>query len=195
MPHPAQAAERFTYADVLRWPPDERWELHDGVAVSMSPAPSTSHQRVVAELLRQIANFLVDRPCEVFTAPFDVRLADRDVPPQEVRTVVQPDLVVLCDPERLDERGYQGGPDWVIEVLSPSTSARDQITKLAYYEAYGVRQYWLVHPVDRLVTVYSRDDVGQPFGRAAILETKGQQPSGLFDALSIDWDRLPEPSA
>ncbi|MCA9708934.1 MAG: Uma2 family endonuclease [Myxococcales bacterium] len=191
MPHPATRAECFTYADVLTWPEDERWELHEGVPVSMSPAPSTTHQRFVGELFRQVANFLVGRPCEVFTAPFDVRLAAPGTPPAEVDTVVQPDLVVVCDASRLDERGYQGGPDWVIEVLSPSTSARDQITKLAYYEAHGVLHYWLVHPVDRLVTVYTRPDAGGPFGRPAISETRGRLPSGLFDALTIDWDLVP----
>jgi len=190
MPHPATLSERFTYADLLTWPEDERWELHEGVPVSMSPAPSTSHQRVAGELFRQIANFLVDRPCEVFAAPFDVRLAPVDAPPEQVDTVVQPDLTVVCDATRLDERGYQGGPEWVIEVLSPSTSARDQITKLAFYEAHGVRHYWMVHPIEHVLTVYTRRDPAQPFDRPRVSEMQGQQPSGVFDALTIDWDRL-----
>lgn len=190
-PPPATQAEPLTYADLLTWPEDERWELHDGAPVSMSPAPSTTHQRFVGELHRQIANFLVDRPCEVFTAPFDVRLGAANAPPKDIKTVVQPDLSVICDSTHLDERGYQGGPDWVIEVLSPSTSARDQITKLAYYEAYGVLHYWLVHPIEHVVTVYARPDASQPFARPAVRETKGQLPSGLFDALTIDWDLLP----
>ncbi|MCX4247836.1 Uma2 family endonuclease [Paraliomyxa miuraensis] len=190
-PPPATLADRFTYADVLTWPEDERWELHEGLPVAMSPAPSTAHQRVVGELFRQIANFLVGRPCEVFAAPFDVRLGAANAPPRDIRTVVQPDLTVICDTSGLDERGFQGGPDWVIEVLSPSTSARDQITKLAYYEAYGVRHYWLVHPLDHLVTVYARDDIDRPFPRPAISETKGKLTSGLFPELVIDWELLP----
>jgi len=187
----AQQPERFTYDDLLGWPEDERWELHEGVPVSMSPAPNTSHQTMVGELLRQIANFLVDRPCRVFVAPFDVRLAALGVPPRQVDTVVQPDLAVVYDPAGLDERGFQGGPDWVIEVLSPSTSARDQITKLALYETHGVRHYWLVHPTDHLVTVYSRPDASEPFGRARVSETKGTLASGLFDELTIDWALVP----
>lgn len=189
--HPATQGERFTYADVLTWPEDERWELHEGVPVSMSPAPTPLHQLVVMELGRQIATFLIGRPCNVFPAPFDVRLAAPLASPNEVNTVVQPDLTVICDPSRLDDRGYQGGPDWVIEVLSPSTSSRDQITKLAYYEAYGVLHYWLVHPTDHVVTVYSRTDGSQPFPRPEIRETKGSQLSGIFEELTIDWDLVP----
>lgn len=191
MSKPAPKTKPFTYADVLRWPEEERWELHDGAAVSMSPAPSTTHQRVVRELLRQIANFLVDRPCEVFVAPFDVRLAPSDATPEQVHTVVQPDLAVICDTAGLDERGYQGGPDWIIEVLSPATSARDQTTKLRFYEAAGVKHYWLVHPIEHVVTVYSRSDPSAPFGRPQVSETKGQLASGLFEELSIDWELGP----
>ncbi|MEM9461727.1 MAG: Uma2 family endonuclease [Myxococcota bacterium] len=191
MPHPATQAERFTYADVLTWPEDERWELHDGRPIAMSPAPSTVHQRFVTELARQIANFLVNRPCEVFVAPFDVRLGAANAPPRDIKTVVQPDLTIICDPTGLDERGFQGGPDWVIEVLSPSTSARDQITKLAYYEAYAVAHYWMVHPIEHLVTIYSRKDRAQPFARPSIHETKGTLPSGIFDELTINWDLIP----
>lgn len=187
----ADRHQRFTYADVLRWPQDERWELHDGTPQAMSPAPSTAHQRFAGELHRQIANHLVGHPCEVFMAPFDVRLAPPGTPPDEVTTVVQPDIVVLCDLAGLDERGYQGAPEWIIEVLSPSTSARDQITKLALYEAHGVRCYWLVHPIDHVVTVYSRPDATTHFGRAQVSETKGQLASDVIEGLTIDWDHLP----
>lgn len=185
---PSQQRERFTYADVLRWPEEERWELHDGNPVSMSPAPATVHQRVVGELYRQIANFLVERPCQVFVAPFDVRLAASDAAPEQVRTVVQPDITVICNDAGLDEHGFQGSPDWVIEVLSPATSARDQITKLRLYENAGVKHYWLVHPTEHVVTVYSRLDPTERFGRPRVSETKGQLGSGLFEQLSIDWD-------
>lgn len=181
---------RFSYAELLSRPEDEGWELHDGTLVARSPAPTTRHQRVVGELHRQIANYLVDRPGEVFTAPFDVRLAAAGEPPEKVRTVVQPDLVVVCDSSRLDERGLQGGPDWVIEVLSPSTSARDQTTKLAFYEAHGVQHTWLVHPIDRVVTVYTYDEATGRYGRPAIHETKGRLCSGLFPELAIEWDRV-----
>jgi Uma2 family endonuclease len=188
VPAASKEPERFTYADVLRRPESERWEAHEGVAVSMSPAPATIHQRVVGELYRQIANFLVERPCQVFVAPFDVRLAPIDATPEQVHTVVQPDITVICNDAGLDERGFQGSPDWVIEVLSPATSARDQITKLRLYENGGVKHYWLVHPTEHVVTVYSRNDPTERFGRPRVSETKGQLGSGLFEQLSINWD-------
>jgi Uma2 family endonuclease len=156
----------------------------------MSPAPATVHQRVVGELYRQIANFLVERPCQVFVAPFDVRLAPIDATPEQVHTVVQPDITVICNDAGLDERGFQGSPDWVIEVLSPATSARDQITKLRLYENGGVKHYWLVHPTEHVVTVYSRNDPTERFGRPRVSETKGQLGSGLFEQLSINWDMV-----
>jgi Uma2 family endonuclease len=186
----ADRPERFSYADLLRWPEDERWELYDGVPQAMSPAPATVHQRFVGELHRQIANFLVGHPCQVFMAPFDVRLAPQSAPANQVHTVVQPDLVVLCDLDGLDERGYQGAPDWVIEVLSPSTSAHDQITKLALYEAHGVRCYWLVHPTDGIVTVYTQSAADEGFGRPVISETKGSLVCTALDGLVIDWESL-----
>jgi Uma2 family endonuclease len=188
VPTRSKEPERFSYADVLRWPEVERWELHEGVPVSMSPAPATVHQRVVGELYRQIANFLTEGPCQVFVAPFDVRLAAKEASPEQVHTVVQPDITVICDDTGLDERGFQGSPDWVIEVLSPATSARDQITKLRLYEAAGVKHYWLVHPTEHVVTVYARNDPTERFGRPRVSETTGQLASGLFEQLNIDWD-------
>jgi Uma2 family endonuclease len=157
----------------------------------MSPAPATVHQRVGGELYRQIANFLVERPCQVFVAPFDVRLAASNTTPEQVDTVVQPDITVICNQAGLDERGFQGSPDWLIEVLSPATSARDQVTKLRLYENAGVKHYWLVHPTEHVVTVYARNDPNERFGRPRVSETKGQLGSGLFEQLSVDWDMLP----
>ncbi|PRQ01135.1 Uma2 family endonuclease [Enhygromyxa salina] len=145
----------------------------------------------MGELYRQIANFLIDRPFKVFVGPFDVRLGPSGAAPDQVDTVVQPDLAVICDRAGLDEHGFQGGPDWVIEVLSPSTAARDQVTKLRYYETHGVKHYWLVHPIEHVVTVYSRPDSTARFGRPQVSETKGQLASGMFDGLSIDWELLP----
>jgi Uma2 family endonuclease len=191
VPTPSKKPERFTYADVLRWPEEERWELHEGAPIAMSPAPATVHQRVGGELYRQIANFLVERPCQVFVAPFDVRLAASNTTPEQVDTVVQPDITVICNQAGLDERGFQGSPDWLIEVLSPATSARDQVTKLRLYENAGVKHYWLVHPIERVVTVYSRSDPAVPFGRPQVSETTGQLASGLFEELSINWELLP----
>lgn len=120
------AAERFSYRDYLSWQdPAERWELIDGVAYDMSPAPLRIHQDILGELYAEIKKFLKDKPCRVYVAPFDVRLPrnadDRD---EQIDTVVQPDITVVCDPSKLDERGMKGAPDLVVEVFSLSTAKK-----------------------------------------------------------------------
>lgn len=146
--------QRFTYADYRRWPSDERWELIDGEAFNMSPAPSRRHQEVVGEIFRQTANFLQGKPCRAYVAPFDVRLPQADEADDQTRTVVQPDIAVICDFAKLDDQGCRGAPDWVVEVISPLTAAKDHIKKRALYERHGVKEYWLVHPLDCVVTRY-----------------------------------------
>ncbi len=120
--------ERYTYADYRRWPEEQRYELIDGVAYAMA-GPSRRHQRLVGELYRQLANALEDHPCQVYIAPFDVRLPKADEADVEIDTIVQSDLSVFCDPGKLDDAGARGAPDWVIEVLSPATAGHDQIVK------------------------------------------------------------------
>lgn len=145
----------FTYADYLTWPEGDRWELIAGQAYAMSPAPSNLHQLIVGELFRLIANYFRGKPCRPFVAPFDVRLPGKGTTDHEIDTVVQPDITLVCDPDKLkDNHGCDGAPDWVIEVLSPGTAVHDQRTKRALFERHGVAEYWLVHPGDRSVTVY-----------------------------------------
>lgn len=145
-------AAYHTHADYLTWPEDVRYELIDGVAYLMGPAPARVHQEVVGEVFRQAANALEGRPCRAYIAPFDVRLPKADEADRRVHTVVQPDLLLVCDPSKLDERGVGGAPDWVVEVLSPATASHDQTIKLAAYERARVPEVWLVHPTDRVVT-------------------------------------------
>jgi Uma2 family endonuclease len=181
-----KSATTFTYADYCRWPDDERWELIDGVAYAMA-APSLTHQTVVGELFVQISLFLRGKPCRPFVAPFDVRLPHGNEADEDVSTVVQPDITVVCDPAKLDEHGCRGAPDWAIEVLSPGTAAKDQIQKLAAYERAGVREVWLVHPTDCVVSVYALNPQGR-YGRPAIHETIGTLAPALFADFLLDWD-------
>ena len=149
---------RYTYADYLTWPDDVRCELIDGRIVDISPAPTRKHQRVLGAIFLQVGPQLEGHRCEAYFAPFDVRLpkpiqsADSD--DDTVYDVVQPDLVVICDPDKLDEQGCVGAPDLVVEILSPSTAFKDQTDKLSLYEKNGVPEYWVVNPERQTVQVY-----------------------------------------
>lgn len=181
-------AMSHTYADYLGWPEDVRYELIDGVAYLMAPAPGRIHQEVVGELHRQVANALVDQPCRAYVAPFDVRLPKGEEADERVDTVVQPDVLVVCDLDKLDERGLRGAPDWVIEVLSPSTASHDQIRKLAVYERVGVPEVWLVHPFDRLLSVYRLRE-GR-YQRPEVSELAGTTGCASVAGLHVEWQRV-----
>jgi Uma2 family endonuclease len=184
MPEARQLTDHhYTYADYLKFPEGERWEIIDGVAYSMSTAPSASHQAACGELYLQVGNQLRGKPCKLFIAPFDVRFERKD----DTDKVVQPDLLVVCDPSKITPQGIVGAPDWIVEVLSPATASRDQITKRALYEAAGVREYWLVHPTDRILTIYKLGTAGH-FGAAEIVEMKGRIAVTALPGLEIDWD-------
>lgn len=148
MPMP-QENERYTYADYCTWDDSERWELIEGVPYAMSPAPSPKHQEISSNLHNQLYNFLKGKPCRVYPAPFDVRLNADD----EDDTVVQPDLVVICNRSKIDEKGCKGAPDLIVEILSPSTARRDRMVKLHQYQRAGVREYWIVDPDTKTVQV------------------------------------------
>lgn len=195
MGHALRQEMHHTYADYLTWPDDARYELIDGEAFLMAPAPLIEHQEVAGEVFRQLANQLDGKPCRPYIAPVDVRLPRADEADAAIDTVVQPDVLVVCDQAKIDRRGVRGAPDWLLEVLSPSTAAHDQIAKRRTYERAGVREYWLVHPGDRTLTVYVLEN-GQ-YGRPEIYELKDETPIGVLPGVSIAWDalvaRLPKP--
>jgi Uma2 family endonuclease len=180
--------QHHCYGDYLAWPDDMRYELIDGIAYAMSPAPDLAHQDVAGEIYRQAANSLAGKPCRAFIAPVDVRLPKQDEADERVDTVVQPDVMVVCDSSKLDRRGIRGAPDWVVEVLSPSTSGHDQIKKRTIYERHGVREYWLIHPVDRVLTVYSL--VNGEYGKPEIYELRGETRVNVLPDIVIQWDDL-----
>jgi Uma2 family endonuclease len=141
--------ERYTYSDYASWDDGKRYELIDGVIYLMSPAPTPAHQTICGELHAQLHSFLRGKPCKVFIAPLDVRLdaASGD------NTVVQPDILVVCDQAKVKGKNCKGVPDMVIEVLSLSTLGRDKVVKFNKYLQAGVREYWIVDPEGRNVTV------------------------------------------
>jgi len=187
--------DRHKYADYLGWPEAVRYELIDGVAYLMAPAPTVHHQDIAGEIFRQIANALEGKPCRVFIAPVDVRLPKADEADEAIETVVQPDVLVVCDERKIGERGVRGAPDFVVEVLSPATAGHDQVNKRRIYERHGVREYWLVHPTDRILTVYRL--MGPEYGRPDVQELVGETPIRALPGLTILWDalaaRLPRP--
>jgi Uma2 family endonuclease len=181
--------QQHTYGEYLTWPDNPREELIDGIAyIREPPAPSRLHQELVGKLYYQVCTALEGKPCHVYIAPFDVRLPKSDETDDRIDTVVQPDVLIVSDCHKLDQRGMRGAPDWVAEVLSPSTASHDQIIKVPVYERAGVPEVWLIHPTDRTLTVYRLED--RRYGRPAILELKGQTPLTAVPGVSIDWDRL-----
>jgi len=180
---------RFTYGDYVQWTGDERYELIDGVVYDLSPAPRRRHQGILVALALQIGAFLKDKPCKLYVAPFDVRLPDADEADEKVRTVVQPDLVVVCDPSKLDEAGCRGAPDFVVEIISPSTSVKDQTTKTALYERHGVKEYWLIHPMDNLLIIRLLGPDGK-YGAPLIREGKGRAAVATLPGLDVDLDAV-----
>lgn len=185
---PLRNDRRYTYRDYLQWPEDVRYELIDGEAIMMAPAPALDHQDIAGEMYFQLRQLLEDNPCRAFIAPVDVRLPHGDEADDDIDVVVQPDVLIVCKPEQLDRRGVRGAPAWVAEVISPSTAAHDQIAKRRIYERAGVAEYWLVHPVERTVTIYTLD-AGE-YGRPDIFELKGSTALQTLPPLSISWDRL-----
>lgn len=178
----------YTYGDYRHWPEEVRYELIDGIAWLISPTPNRQHQEVVGEIYCQAANALEGKPCRAYVAPFDVRLPKGNEADDAVDTVVQPDVLVVCDPDKLDEAGLRGAPDWVVEVLSPATAAHDQTRKLAAFERAGVPEVWLVHPVDRMLTRYRLAD-GR-YGRPEIQELEGITAVATLPEIEIDWSLL-----
>jgi Uma2 family endonuclease len=145
----------YTYADYLKWTIDERLELIKGKIFRMSPAPNRFHQTLSREIFVRIANFLSGRKCEVYSAPFDVRLPGKSKADKDIITVVQPDICVICDTSKLDDKGCIGAPDIVVEILSPGNNAKELCNKYEVYEEAGVKEYWIVSPQDQTFLVYT----------------------------------------
>lgn len=188
MPLPQENYYNYTLADALEWPENERIELIEGNAVMMAP-PKRIHQRILSELHLQIAYFLKEKRCEVYPAPFAVRLFEQDGDrPENVDTMVEPDITVVCDPGKLDEIGCKGAPDMVIEILSPSTARNDRITKYRLYERAGVREYWIVDPDTKTVNVHLLEN-GQYHSPITYTE-KAMVPVSLWDGFSVDLNTV-----
>lgn len=168
--------QKYTYQDYLTWPDGERWEIIDGIAYNMTPAPSWEHQRIVLILASRIEAALTGKKCKAAIAPIDVVLSEQDV--------VQPDIIVVCDPKKTEGRDVRGAPDLVIEVLSPSTERIDRRRKKTLFERYGVREYILIDPISQYVEQYLLQENGT-YDQGQDFDTHETMTIQLADNLQI----------
>lgn len=177
----------YTYVDYLEWTEETQVEIIDG-ELYMQAAPSRRHQEILSELHRQIANYLVGKRCRVYPAPFEVCLETIDIP-EQVINVFEPDLSIICDPSKLDDRGCKGAPDWIVEITSPSTARIDKIKKFNKYEAAGVKEYWIIEPEEKIVSVFTLQDNGR-YGRPEMYAEDDTIQVKVLDSLQIELDKV-----
>lgn len=181
----------YSYADYLTWQFQDRVELFRGKIMQMSPAPSIRHQEIAFRLSRQMDNCLGGNPCRIFFAPFDVRLYNRKKSveaDEDIFTVVQPDLCIICDSVKLqDGRSCNGAPDLVVEILSPGNTKKEKKNKFELYEEAGVREYWLVEPSDDSVIIYVLNQDEHYIGLQPATEVA---QSVIFPELKVDLEKL-----
>ena len=176
----------YSYADYLLWKFKERVELFKGKLFKMS-APSAIHQEISMRLAGELYQFFKGKDCKIFHAPFDVRLLKESQEDKNIYTVVQPDICVVCDPEKIDKRGCEGAPDLVIEILSPGKSEKEMKYKYALYEEAKVPEYWIIDPDHQNVLVYVLED-GKYLNPMNIVE--GNITSQKFPTLKIHTDDI-----
>jgi Uma2 family endonuclease len=183
---------RYTYADYVSWMDDKRRELIDGVVYDMFGAPMSFHARISTTLSSFFHWFIRSRngKCKVYHAPFDVRLpSNGETADNQIYTVVQPDICVICDSEKIDERGCIGVPDLIVEVQSPSTGKRDLQEKFTLYERSGVKEYWVVFPKEKKITVFLLQKNGL-FDKGLTYEYDSKVPVSIFKGLEINLKEL-----
>lgn len=178
----------YSYADYLTWRLEESVELIKGKIMAMSPAPNVKHQRISLSLALSVGNYFKGRSCQLFAAPFDVKLYDSrksKLSDSDVFSVVQPDLCVICDKDKLTQQGCDGAPDWIIEILSPGNSQREVRLKHSLYQENGVTEYWMVHPYEQTVLQFVLDDAGK-YQLHALYPGNEIATPYLFPELQID---------
>ncbi|MBL7796782.1 MAG: Uma2 family endonuclease [Saprospiraceae bacterium] len=176
----------YSYADYLTWRFEERVELIWGKVFRLFPAPSLKHQKVSTALLRGLLAHFEKHTCNVFHAPFDVRLLDQKKSVRankDIFTVVQPDICVICDDTKLDEQGCLGAPDWIIEILSPRTAKKDLKIKYDLYEQNAVPEYWIVHPNEQYIQAYSLEN--GKYGEMRLYSEEDRATPPLFPNLQL----------
>ena len=175
----------YTYADYLKWTFDERLEIIKGKIFPMC-APARIHQRISWNFTAAIVKYLENRDFQAYSAPFDVRLTPlKKNKTDKVHTIVQPDLCVICDLDKLDDKGCVGAPDLIIEILSPGNSRKEMKEKYEVYQENGVKEYWLVESVDKCVFVYVLNEAGIYIGLQPVTD-EDILTSTVFPELQVD---------
>jgi len=180
-------SQTYTYADYLNWRFTEYVELIKGKILRKMSAPTSEHQRLASNLHGELYALLKRQPCQVFSAPFDVRLlrstGNGDA---QIKTVVQPDISVICDRNKIDKRGCLGAPDWIIEIVSPSSLVLDTRTKFDLYAENGVGEYWIVFPGEQTIVAYALTAEGQ-YDAIGTYAEPGLMASHTLPGLAVEW--------
>jgi len=177
---------KYNYDDYKNAPEGVRIEIIDGELYNMA-SPSRIHQKISMELCSEIRDFLKEQPCEVYAAPFGVFLGEEGQALRD-RHCVEPDIAVICDPTKLIDEGCLGSPDFIIEIVSPSTQSHDYIRKLHLYNQYGVKEYWIVNPMNETILVYVREN--ENFGAPNIYTFKDAVPSAMLKSFAFDFSSI-----
>lgn len=175
----------YSYSDYVKWKFKEQVELIKGKLMEMSPAPVRLHQKIARKLVLSFSRVFDNLRCEVYFAPFDVRFPD---PSGKIKTVVQPDLCVVCDQNKLDDKGCIGAPDLVVEILSPGNSKKEMKNKYELYQEQGVREYWIVEPQSRNIFIFVLEN-GKYIGIQPIAEDETAR-SVIFPDLCFSTEKL-----
>ncbi|TDG36549.1 Uma2 family endonuclease [Pedobacter changchengzhani] len=155
------ASLSYSYANYLNWLFDDRIELIKGKIFKMSPAPSRVHQKISFAISLAFGKFLEQKKCDVYCAPFDVRFPKESKADKDVFTVLQPDICVVCNKNKLDDRGCIGAPDIIVEILSPGNTKMELLHKYKVYEEFGVKEYWVVSQSDQNILIYTLNGLGK----------------------------------
>lgn len=181
----------YTYSDYITFPEGKRIEIIDGYIYNMAAAPTRIHQEIIMELSAEIRNYIKHNKgnCKVYPAPFDVILKNEDEEASNSKNVVQPDISVICDKNKLTDRGCTGSPDMIIEVVSPFNPNSDYIRKLNLYDHYKIREYWIVNPMKKTILVYKLDENNQ-YAAPESYTFKDKIKVSIYDNLEIDFNKL-----
>ena len=177
----------YTYKDYLTFTDDERIEIIEGEIFNMSPAPARIHQKLISNISYELQHYIKSNngECEVYVAPFDVILKNDNEETINSKSVVQPDISVICDKNKLTDAGCTGSPDMIVEIVSPSSVGHDYVTKLNLYQKYKVKEYWIVSPIKKTIYVYIFN--GKFYDEPNIYTFNDKVKVNIYDDLEIDF--------